>query len=147
MRPRVLLLDEPTSGLDATGRELLLASLDRLRAGGAALVLATHNADLACRWAATLLVVHAGCRLALSPPASALLGPLIRATPGIGLPVALSIGLVLREAGLLPPGNLLPTSTEDALARFTFPSARWTRITPTTASTTVPAPSPMSSRW
>jgi cobalt/nickel transport system ATP-binding protein len=116
MRPRVLLLDEPTSGLDASGRELLLASLDRLRAGGAALVLATHDADLACRWADTVLVVHAGRRLALGPPALALLDPRVRATPGIGLPVALSIGLALREAGLLAAGDPLPTSTEDALA-------------------------------
>jgi cobalt/nickel transport system ATP-binding protein len=124
MRPRVLLLDEPTSGLDAAGREMLLAALDRLREGGAALVLATHDADLACRWADELIVVHAGRRLAHGPPAEALLSRAVRDTPGIGLPVALAIGLALRERGVLAAGDPLPTSPEGALAALRSGLAR-----------------------
>jgi heme exporter protein A len=42
-RPRVLLLDEPYTGLDASGAAALTRMLEELRAGGAALVLVTHN--------------------------------------------------------------------------------------------------------
>jgi heme exporter protein A len=42
-RPRVLLLDEPYTGLDVSGAAALTATLDRLRADGATLVLVTHN--------------------------------------------------------------------------------------------------------
>jgi heme exporter protein A len=42
-RPRVLLLDEPYTGLDALGASALTEMLERLRAGGAVLVLVTHN--------------------------------------------------------------------------------------------------------
>jgi manganese/iron transport system ATP-binding protein len=45
--PRLLLLDEPFNGVDARSRELLLAALARLRAGGAAVVMATHDLGLA----------------------------------------------------------------------------------------------------
>ncbi|BFO16314.1 hypothetical protein SHKM778_27020 [Streptomyces sp. KM77-8] len=51
MRPRVLILDEPTAGLDPDGQERLLATLDGLRADGTTVVMATHDVDLALRWA------------------------------------------------------------------------------------------------
>ena len=48
---RLLLLDEPFNGVDAVTQQLLLAALGRLRADGAAVVVATHDlalAHLAC---------------------------------------------------------------------------------------------------
>ena len=45
--PRLLLLDEPFNGVDALSQELLLAALRRLRAAGAAVVMATHDLGLA----------------------------------------------------------------------------------------------------
>jgi manganese/iron transport system ATP-binding protein len=45
--PRLLLLDEPFTGVDALSQELLLAALRRLRSGGAAVVMATHDLGLA----------------------------------------------------------------------------------------------------
>jgi len=45
--PRLLLLDEPFNGVDALSQELLLAALRRLRTGGAAVVMATHDLGLA----------------------------------------------------------------------------------------------------
>ncbi len=61
----MLILDEPTAGLDPDGQERLLATLDRLRAGGTTVVMATHDVDLALRWSddAALLTpagVHTG---------------------------------------------------------------------------------------
>ncbi len=45
-RPRVLLLDEPTRGLDRRAKWALLALLQRWKAEGRALLLATHDVDL-----------------------------------------------------------------------------------------------------
>ncbi len=44
--PDLVLLDEPTRGMDAQARKLLLAALDGLAAGGACVVLATHDEGL-----------------------------------------------------------------------------------------------------
>jgi energy-coupling factor transport system ATP-binding protein len=47
--PVALLLDEPTAGLDAAGIAAMLAGLARAAAGGAALVVATHDPRVADR--------------------------------------------------------------------------------------------------
>jgi cobalt/nickel transport system ATP-binding protein len=49
MRPRLLLLDEPFVSLDPGSRRELVVILERLRAQGVTMVLATHDVDLA--WA------------------------------------------------------------------------------------------------
>lgn len=51
MRPAVLLLDEPSAGLDPVGTEQLLEALERLHAAGTTIAVATHDVDLALRWA------------------------------------------------------------------------------------------------
>jgi len=47
LEPRVLLLDEPTRGMDVLHRERLAATLRDLAAGGTAVLIATHDLDLA----------------------------------------------------------------------------------------------------
>ncbi|MDQ6720851.1 MAG: ATP-binding cassette domain-containing protein [Candidatus Dormibacteraeota bacterium] len=44
--PRLVLLDEPTRGMDVAARDALVGLVARLRDRGAAIVLATHDADL-----------------------------------------------------------------------------------------------------
>jgi cobalt/nickel transport system ATP-binding protein len=60
MAPRLLILDEPTAGLDPAGVEELLETLAALEAGGTTTALATHDVDLALRWADEVAVVAAG---------------------------------------------------------------------------------------
>lgn len=57
---RVLLLDEPTSGLDADTRDLVEAVLRERLAAGGAIVLVTHDPQLAKRIAARRFVMDAG---------------------------------------------------------------------------------------
>jgi energy-coupling factor transport system ATP-binding protein len=45
-RPDLVLLDEPTRGIDVAARSALVKLVSRLRDGGSAVVLATHDADL-----------------------------------------------------------------------------------------------------
>lgn len=60
MRPKVLVLDEPTAGLDPDGQERLLEVLGRLGADGTTVVMATHDVDLALRWADDAAVLAPG---------------------------------------------------------------------------------------
>jgi energy-coupling factor transport system ATP-binding protein len=45
-RPGLVLLDEPTRGMDAAARAVLVRLVSRLRDGGSAIVIATHDPDL-----------------------------------------------------------------------------------------------------
>jgi putative ABC transport system ATP-binding protein len=53
-RPDVILADEPTSALDGTNATMVLDLLDELAASGAAVVLATHAAEVEARATTTL---------------------------------------------------------------------------------------------
>ena len=59
-RPSLVLLDEPTRGMDAAARTALIALVSRLRDGGSAIVLATHDSELRSALADRVLMVSAG---------------------------------------------------------------------------------------
>ena len=61
MRPRLLLLDEPFVSLDPGTRRDLAAVLERLKAGGVTLLLATHDVDLAWSLCDQRLLLAEGC--------------------------------------------------------------------------------------
>ncbi|MFI8192368.1 energy-coupling factor ABC transporter ATP-binding protein [Streptomyces sp. NPDC085946] len=110
MRPRVLVLDEPTAGLDPDGQERLLATLDGLRAGGTTVVMATHDVDLALRWADdAALLTPQGVRTGPAPRMLARTDLLEQA--GLRLPWGIAAAHLLRAQGLLAdtaPGPRTP---------------------------------------
>ena len=59
-RPDLVLLDEPTRGMDGAARDTLVRLVERLRDGGSAIVLATHDADLRAALADRVLKVSKG---------------------------------------------------------------------------------------
>jgi energy-coupling factor transport system ATP-binding protein len=62
-----VLLDEPTRGMDVAARQALVGLVARLRDRGAAIVLATHDADL--REALADRVIRVGDRKVLETAA------------------------------------------------------------------------------
>jgi heme ABC exporter ATP-binding subunit CcmA len=66
-RPRVLLLDEPFAGLDQRAKKWLGEHLESFKAGGGALLMATHSFGRELE-AADRLAILAGGRLALDAP-------------------------------------------------------------------------------
>jgi iron complex transport system ATP-binding protein len=67
-RPQALLLDEPAAHLDV-GHELeLFATLDRVRAGGVAVLAVIHDLSAAARWADRLALLDRGRLRAAGPP-------------------------------------------------------------------------------
>ncbi|MFF6809313.1 energy-coupling factor ABC transporter ATP-binding protein [Streptomyces sp. NPDC012403] len=118
MRPRVLILDEPTAGLDPDGQERLLATLDGLRENGTTVVMATHDVDLALRWAddAALLTpsgAHTG------PAADVLARTDLLAAAGLRLPWGVAVGRLLRAQGLVTGSAAGPRSPEELAALVT----------------------------
>lgn len=74
--PRLLLADEPTSALDAVSQAELLRLLGRLRHDrGLAVLLVTHDLELAAAAAERIVVLHAGETVEIGAPARLLDGP------------------------------------------------------------------------
>jgi energy-coupling factor transporter ATP-binding protein EcfA2 len=72
--PSLALLDEPTRGMDGLARTALHDVLQRLRAAGCAVVLATHDGDLAAEVGDRIVRVGEGGARDLGAPESALSG-------------------------------------------------------------------------
>jgi energy-coupling factor transport system ATP-binding protein len=73
--PALAVLDEPTRGMDAAARRALTALVVRLAGQGAAVVLATHDADLAAALADRVVEVRERAVRDLGPPRHALTTP------------------------------------------------------------------------
>ena len=58
--PRIALLDEPTRGMDTFARRSLARVLNRLRADGCSIVVATHDEDLVAEIADRVVRIEAG---------------------------------------------------------------------------------------
>jgi cobalt/nickel transport system ATP-binding protein len=115
MRPRVLILDEPTAGLDPDGQERLLATLDGLRRSGTTVVMATHDVDLALRWADdAALLTPSGART--GPVAAMLARTDLLRQAGLRLPWGIAVAGLLREQGLLADDAAGPRTPEGLAA-------------------------------
>ena len=77
--PRLLLLDEPFNGVDVVSQETILRVLNTLAGAGTAIVLSTHDLDLA-RDFADLVCLLNGRQWALGPPGGTLTGEMLRRT-------------------------------------------------------------------
>jgi ABC-type Mn2+/Zn2+ transport system ATPase subunit len=64
--PRLLLLDEPFNGLDQKNRDALIATVERLKADGVAVLVSTHDLDLARAVCESVLLLN-GTQVAFGP--------------------------------------------------------------------------------
>ncbi|MEX2426081.1 MAG: ATP-binding cassette domain-containing protein [Thermomicrobiaceae bacterium] len=101
--PRVLILDEPTRGMDQDARDELGAHLNELREAGTAVVLSTHDSELAARVAdRVLLLDHGSVSLVGSPAFVFSNEPALMTDTGLTLgPGYLTVESVAREVGRL----------------------------------------------
>jgi ABC-2 type transport system ATP-binding protein len=68
-RPEVAFLDEPTAGVDPAGRLRIREEIARLRGGGAAVLLTTHELGEAERVSDRIVIIDAGRVVAAGTPA------------------------------------------------------------------------------
>jgi cobalt/nickel transport system ATP-binding protein len=124
MDPGILLLDEPTAGLDPLGVTHLLVALRALSERGTAIVLATHDMDIAYGWA-DRIAIFGERRIALAGSPEAVFEDAdmlkrLRLRP----PLLWDIGRLLRQRGLLDAGQPLPRSRRQMLAALSHPGPR-----------------------
>lgn len=82
--PAIALLDEPTRGMDDSARQALVGLVEALRARGTAVVIATHDAELAAEIGDRVLAVEGGrvAEAELAPPPGAVtLEPMLAQVP------------------------------------------------------------------
>ncbi|MGH9265282.1 MAG: ABC transporter ATP-binding protein [Acidimicrobiales bacterium] len=104
--PALVLLDEPTAGLDPSGREEMLALVDRLGSFGIAVLLATHLLDDVARVCDHVVMLDAG-RLVTDAPTTSLLhqtGTVIVDVGPAAVP-ALTAALSARGMGVTADGS------------------------------------------
>lgn len=77
--PSLLLLDEPFNGLDRTNREALLELLRELRAGGASIIVSTHDFEIATEACTHVLMLNR-CQIGFGPIESTLTSELLDET-------------------------------------------------------------------
>jgi ABC-2 type transport system ATP-binding protein len=97
--PQLVLLDEPTAGLDPSGREEMLALVDRLGSFGIAVVLATHLLDDVARVCDHVVMLDAG-KLVTDAPTEALLHQTGTVTVDVGPSDSVALGAALMARGL-----------------------------------------------
>ena len=100
----VLLLDEPTRGMDAPSRAALERALHAHAAAGGAVVLATHDVELAARSASRAVVLGDGDVVASGPAREVLAGSLFAPQVLRVLPPFLTVAEVAaaQTAGIAP---------------------------------------------
>ena len=72
--PAAVCLDEPTRGMDRAHKDALSAHLRALAAGGAAVLVATHDAEFAAEWSERTVLLGDGAPVADAPTAEVLGG-------------------------------------------------------------------------
>ncbi|MFD3944317.1 ATP-binding cassette domain-containing protein [Streptomyces sp. NPDC058579] len=112
MRPRVLIMDEPTAGLDPHGQERLLEVLGRLRDSGTTLVMATHDVDLALRWADEAAVLTPE-GLRTGPIETLLADDALLDAARLRRPWGMAVTRLLRAHGLLAADTPGPRTAEE----------------------------------
>lgn len=115
MRPGILLLDEPTAGLDPAGVDELMQRLDAVAGTGTAVVIATHDMDLANGWADRIAVFGRGQIVLDGPPEAVFEDEALLAALGLRLPMLRRLAGELAARGLLKAGPL-PRRLEDLVA-------------------------------
>jgi iron complex transport system ATP-binding protein len=74
---RALVLDEPTTFLDIAHEMAVFELLDELARSGMAILLVSHQLNLVARFAATIVLLHAGRIAAQGAPDAVMVGPVL----------------------------------------------------------------------
>lgn len=110
MSPAVLLLDEPTAGLDPKSVDELCETLRSLAVQGVAVVIATHDMDIAYNWADQIAVFARG-KIIMEGRAEDVFGKSsFQQDTDLRLPLIYQLSSELRNNGLISPDGDLPRS-------------------------------------
>ena len=118
LEPRIVLLDEPTAGLDFVGITSMLSLLARLHQAGTAIVISTHDTDLAYEWAEDAWVLMDGRIAAQGPIAEVMLQRDLLRSAHLRVPWLVELGLAIQEAHPDLLRGPLPRSRDEMIAQI-----------------------------
>ena len=109
MRPSLLILDEPFSALDPKHAQMIDEILSQLAREGITVVIATHNAAQAYRWADRVVILHNGRIQAQGTPEEIFCDQALLQRTSLVPPEILTISRALQQKKLLPDGSFPKT--------------------------------------
>jgi cobalt/nickel transport system ATP-binding protein len=115
MQPRYLLLDEPSAGLDPFSVSHLMAALRRIAGQETAILLTTHDIDMAYGWADRIVIFGEGRIACDGRPEDIFADAALLQRLHMRPPLVWEIAQAMRAAGLLPATGPLPRSRRDLL--------------------------------
>ncbi len=116
MEPAVFLFDEPAASLDCANEEKLEAVLDDLSGQGKTLLISTHDADFAWRWAQRVLVMQGGMVRADGTPPEIFAQEALCREANLKCPTLYRIKKMLEEHNLLKEKGRFPRTVEELKA-------------------------------
>lgn len=116
MTPEVLLLDEPTAGLDPEGTQALMDTLSTLSQGGTAVVVATHDMDIAYAWADRVALFGENRVVRAGDPGSVFQDVDLLHRLGLREPLVHECARTLFQTGALAPGQPWPRNRADLVS-------------------------------
>lgn len=104
MKPEILIFDEPTAALDPVNIEVLERVMNQLSEEGRTLIVSTHDADFAYRFADRVLVFAEGRVIADGNPETVFRDDNVRKKANLRMPVLMEVAELLKEKGMLGRG-------------------------------------------
>lgn len=118
MRPEVIVLDEPTAGIDPEGAQQVLEALAAVQRQGTALVISTHDMDLAWEWADEVAVLVEGRTARQGPVTDVFADTALLQQARLRQPWLPEITAHLQDALMLPPDICTPRNRAAFAATF-----------------------------
>ena len=119
MDPNMLILDEPTAGLDPTGREEILALVERWHQGGRTIMMVSHSMDDVAKYADRILVMNHGTLAMQGTPREVFTRHGELRAMGLDVPEVSKLCAALRDRGVqLPEGLYDLDEMEQAILRI-----------------------------
>lgn len=97
--PDYLVLDEPTAGLDGRARKSLLKLLDKINKDGTAVILVTHDLEIAFSRSDKVLILEHGHSVGFGSPSDIALQLSEKPVPGLVLPPVMRVAIAARKQG------------------------------------------------
>jgi cobalt/nickel transport system ATP-binding protein len=118
LEPEIILLDEPTAGLDFVGITSTLNLLGRLHQSGTAIVISTHDTDLAHEWAEDAWVIRNGRIAAQGAIEDVMRESELLREAHLRVPGLVEIGLAMQHAYPDSLPGPLPRTRDEMIARI-----------------------------
>ncbi len=115
--PSYLVLDEPTAGLDASGRGHLLKLLNKINSSGTAIVMVTHDLEIALNMSDMIVALQLGKVVHSGSPRDTVLYMSSNPVPGLILPDIAELWFKLYISGLEIPFSCSPSEMAKAIDR------------------------------